>query len=295
MYRSISNYLLSIRLWQWLKNLVVFTLPIGIGTSDVGLLLVVLQSFFGVSFLSSSIYILNDIKDTNSDLMHPVKKNRPIASGSLKIKNAKIFSFFLATVGLISLYLINLNTFIVGLFYFIFGLFYTFKFKYVVYIDSLIISILFLIRVLVGSFAVNIRPSLFLILFITIFSFSLAVSKRISILIDSAISSESNYKKFLIKVYDLDKLKIILKSSLIFSSFVYLSWVINTGYISSYNLPSLFLLCSVATLGRVFYGIYKLTITSGMEDFVLSIIKSQANLLFIILTLLLTFLGIYGS
>ena len=126
MHRSISNYFLSIRVWQWLKNLVVFTLPIGVGTSDVGLLLVVLQSFFGVSFLSSSIYILNDIKDTNSDRLHPVKKNRPIASGSLKIKNAKIFSFFLATVGLVSLYLINLNTFIVGLFYFIFGSFYTF-------------------------------------------------------------------------------------------------------------------------------------------------------------------------
>ena len=76
---------------------------------------------------------------------------------------------------------------------------------------------------------------------------------------------------------------------------MYLSWVVNAGYISSYNLPSLFLLSSVATLGRVFYGIYKLTITSGLEDFVLSIIKSRDNLLFIILTLLLTFLGIYGS
>ena len=132
MFQNISNYLLSIRVWQWLKNLVVFTLPIGVGTSDMGLLLVVLQSFFGVSFLSSSIYVFNDIKDINSDRMHPVKKNRPIASGSLKIKNATIFSFFLATVGLVSLYLINLNTFIVGLFYFIFGSFYTFKFKYVV-------------------------------------------------------------------------------------------------------------------------------------------------------------------
>ena len=74
MFQNISNYLLSIRVWQWLKNLVVFTLPIGVGTSDIGLLLVVLQSFFGISFLSSSIYVFNDIKDINSDRMHPVKK-----------------------------------------------------------------------------------------------------------------------------------------------------------------------------------------------------------------------------
>ena len=91
--------------------------------------------------MSSSIYVFNDIKDINSDRMHPVKKIGQLHRGSLKIKKRNNI-FVLATVGLVSLYLINLNTFIVGLFYFIFGSFYTFKFN-VVYIDSLIISILF--------------------------------------------------------------------------------------------------------------------------------------------------------
>tara|TARA_B100002019_G_scaffold120729_1_gene103673 strand:+ start:9031 stop:9915 length:885 start_codon:yes stop_codon:yes gene_type:complete len=292
-FQSISKYFTSIRTWQWLKNLVVFTLPIGFGTSNLGLLLKVLQSFFGLSLLSSSVYVINDIKDISSDQNHPFKKNRPIASGKLSIKSASFFLIFLLIAGLIILLLINLNTFIVGSIYFICGFLYTYTFKYMRHIDSLIISVLFVARLLIGSFAVNIKPSLSLIIFITLFSFSLSVSKRISILLNKNISEKSRYKEFLTKSYDVEKLKNVLRMSLTLSNLVYFFWVMSKFSNFQFSISNLFLSISVLTMSRVLYGIYRLTITSGLEDFVLSIIKSKVNFSYIIFTVSLTILGIY--
>jgi len=292
-FQSISKYFISIRIWQWLKNLVVFTLPIGFGTSDLGLLLKVLQSFFGLSLLSSSIYIINDIKDINSDQNHPFKKNRPIASGKLSIKKATYCFIFLLIAGLSILLLINLNTLIMGSIYFICGFLYTYLFKYMRHIDSIIISGLFVVRLLTGSFAANIQPSSSLIIFIILFSFSLSVSKRISILLNKNISEKSRYKKFLTKSYEVEKLKNVLRVSLALSNLVYFYWVFSKFSTFQFTISNLFLIISVMTMSRVLYGIYTLTITSGLEDFVISIIKSRIDLRYIILTVSFTILGIF--
>ena len=104
MIKSVKNYLATIRIWQWFKSFVVFTLPIGSGTTDLTILTKVLLSFFALSFLSSSIYIFNDIKDLEVDAKHPIKKFRPIASGKINKRSAVQFSIALLIFGLITLY-----------------------------------------------------------------------------------------------------------------------------------------------------------------------------------------------
>ena len=83
MYSYTRNVVKTIRVWQWVKNLVVFTMPIGLGTLDLSILFKVLISFFGISLISSANYVVNDIIDIDIDKRHPIKKNRPITNGSI--------------------------------------------------------------------------------------------------------------------------------------------------------------------------------------------------------------------
>ena len=95
MYSNIKNLIQTIRVWQWVKNLIVFTMPIGLGTLDLTILLDVFISFFGISLISSSNYIINDIIDIDIDKSHPIKRNRPIANGSITLRTAKLFFLIL--------------------------------------------------------------------------------------------------------------------------------------------------------------------------------------------------------
>ena len=60
-------------------------------------------SFAVFCILASVIYIINDIIDVEKDRVHPVKKNRPLASGKISIKKA-IFLLILLLLQFYSIY-----------------------------------------------------------------------------------------------------------------------------------------------------------------------------------------------
>lgn len=284
MKASLKAYLTTFRIWQWAKNLVVFTLPLGSGFFDVSTLYNVLFSFIGISLISSSIYIINDINDISIDSMHPIKKNRPIASKAIKIKNAFLTANCLLLVGIYVLYKIEMFSFILGVAYFVTALVYTFKLKYLPYIDSMTISILFIFRLLIGGYSANISPSVYLAMFIFFSSFGIAISKRISILKDNKIHKESKYLKFLQQNYTLEKLKIIFKFSFWLAFMVYLLWIITIIDIHNIVFLDLFLLISILGLAIIFSEIYSLTLSTGLEDFVFLIIQDKKSIITMIIT-----------
>ena len=284
MNQTFKSYLVTMRIWQWAKNLVVFTLPIGSGLINIDTLYEVTYSFIGISLLSSSIYIFNDIRDISIDSMHPLKKNRPIASGVIKTSNALIMGICLLLIGLFILFINEFIAFLLGLAYFITALFYTFKLKYISYIDSITISTLFILRLLIGGYSANISPSIFLVMFIFFSSFGLAVSKRISILQDDRIQDSSEYLQFLKKYYDLDNLKLIFKAALVCTFATYLVWSTTIADINNLIFADIYLFFSIIGLSIVFYQIYKLTLEIGLEDFVFSILQNRKSLIWLIFT-----------
>jgi decaprenyl-phosphate phosphoribosyltransferase len=69
---------------QWPKNLLVFAAPlawVSLGRNDgFGYALI---AMFAFGCASAAVYFVNDVADVERDRRHPVKRNRPIASGAL--------------------------------------------------------------------------------------------------------------------------------------------------------------------------------------------------------------------
>ena len=75
-----GKFLKLLRVEQWVKNFFVFTpLFFSGNVTHVDLMLKSIFAFLVFSFTASSIYVLNDYSDIESDKKHPEKCKRPLA------------------------------------------------------------------------------------------------------------------------------------------------------------------------------------------------------------------------
>ncbi|KKU46927.1 MAG: phosphoribose diphosphate:decaprenyl-phosphate phosphoribosyltransferase [Microgenomates group bacterium GW2011_GWA2_46_7] len=169
----------SIRVTQWIKNVVVFAPIIFSGFLFVpGYFTRVVWAFILFCLLSSAIYLFNDIIDIPSDRLHPFKKRRPIASGALPLELA-VFLFILLSA--ISLWLgFATSTFFFATMgaYFIINILYTLWWKRISILDVFVIAAGFVIRVYAGSFVINVHMDVWFLLTVISASLFLAVGKR---------------------------------------------------------------------------------------------------------------------
>src|SRR5215218_7368602 len=99
------HLLLSLRPGQWTKNLVVFAgIIFGKRLFDATALGEAIAAFVVFCGLSGVVYLVNDIADRESDRLHPLKANRPIASGALPVRTAAIAAVLLGGGGLAAAY-----------------------------------------------------------------------------------------------------------------------------------------------------------------------------------------------
>ena len=136
----------------------------------------VLFAFLAFSFISSTIYIINDTMDAEKDRQHPKKCKRPIASGKISKKSAIIFSMFLFILSFTFHYFGNGNKlfsistiYLIG--YFFINLSYSLGLKNKPILDLVLLSAGFLLRVLYGGQIANVPISYWLYLIVITFSF----------------------------------------------------------------------------------------------------------------------------
>ena len=193
------KYLKLLRVEQWVKNLFVFAPLFFSGKiTQYDLLLESIFAFIIFSLIASSVYIINDYSDIESDKKHPEKQNRPLASGAISKSSALIILAVLLLLcggGILfgqHYFHQNLCKFavIIG-FYFCMNLAYTFKLKHVAIIDVTIISIGFVLRVLAGGYATGIYISQWAILLTFVLALVLAIGKRRGELINAQISGRT--------------------------------------------------------------------------------------------------------
>lgn len=169
----------SIRAHQWLKNILIFMPVIAAHQlSQQDNLITISIALFAFSFCASSVYILNDLLDLESDRAHPRKCNRPFASGKLSI----LFGVFLASTLLLLSVLLSINIgyqFLLWIaIYFIIACTYSFRLKRMVLIDCIVLALLYTLRIVAGASAVEMPLSFWLLAFSVFLFLSLAFVKR---------------------------------------------------------------------------------------------------------------------
>lgn len=169
----------EIRIYQWVKNLLIFVpLLLSHTFSNYSLVLESVIAFVAFSLCASSVYIINDICDIESDRSHPVKKFRPIAAGLIPISIAKIIAALLFLVSLYIASRLNHDFLFVFCSYFILTLAYSFGLKAFALIDVLILGSLYTLRVIAGVVVISVDISYWLIVFSLFVFMSLAMIKR---------------------------------------------------------------------------------------------------------------------
>ncbi|WP_028123110.1 decaprenyl-phosphate phosphoribosyltransferase [Epilithonimonas tenax] len=194
-----KNYLKLIRVEQWVKNLFVFAPLFFSGNiTNPHLVYQSIFAFLVFSFTASSIYIINDYFDIESDKKHPEKKNRPLASGVVSKRSAVLLFAFLILLAIASIftgnYIFQTNFWKFGViiaFYFVMNLFYTFKLKQVAIVDICIIAIGFVLRVLAGGYVTGIIVTNWAILLTFVLALVLAIGKRRGELINAQVSGKT--------------------------------------------------------------------------------------------------------
>jgi len=169
-----------LRVKQWVKNLFIF-LPafFGLKLLDANTLINNGYAFISFCFLASSIYILNDILDKDADKKHPKKRERPIASGKISIKEGiviLIISLILAIV--FTLPIKSTDLYILLLSYLAINIFYTFRIKYIEIVDVFFIAAGYVIRVLVGGVSGGIEINYWIIIMTFLLALLLGFAKR---------------------------------------------------------------------------------------------------------------------
>lgn len=164
---------------QWAKNLFVLApLVFGQLLEDPGPLARALLALAAFCLASSTVYLINDIRDREEDRRHPVKRLRPLAAGTLGVPAAVAATVVLGASSLaIALWLGAAFTVILGT-YLAINLLYTHWFKHMVILDVMSISLGFVLRVLAGAEATGVEVSRWLFLCTIFLALFLAFSKR---------------------------------------------------------------------------------------------------------------------
>jgi len=172
--------LISLRPKQWVKNSFIFAaLIFSKSIFDPKMLAISIAAFGIFCLLSGGVYLLNDLLDIEKDRRHPKKSHRPLASGRLSPKVAKITIIIVLTLSLgLSFLMINISFAATALGYLAVQIAYSALLKEIVIMDIFSIAAGFFIRVAAGAMAIDVPISSWLLICTIFISLFLGLGKR---------------------------------------------------------------------------------------------------------------------
>jgi 4-hydroxybenzoate polyprenyltransferase len=178
--RSLAfNLLIALRPGQWTKNLLVFAgLLFGRRLFDGAAVADAAAAFVVFCALSGAVYLINDIADRDIDRRHPLKAQRPVASGALPMPVAIGAAAVLVGGGLAGAFVIGARFGWVATGYLALFVLYSATLKHIVILDVLTIAIGFVLRAAAGAFAIDVEISQWLLVCTILLALFIALAKR---------------------------------------------------------------------------------------------------------------------
>lgn len=166
------------------------------------------MGFISFCLVASSIYIINDYRDIKDDQKHPIKSQRPLASGKVSPKMGLAIFFILLLLGFIVSFLIELKfTLILGI-YFLINIGYSFGLKNIPILDIGIVAAGFVLRVKGGAVIADIGVSEWLNIMVFLLALFMAIGKRRDDVLLKLSSGDDMRKS--VKGYNLEYLNVVL-------------------------------------------------------------------------------------
>ncbi|MBT6162644.1 MAG: UbiA family prenyltransferase [Crocinitomicaceae bacterium] len=141
---------------QWVKNILIFAPILAAQSRDLSALLNNVFAFLIFCMIASAVYIINDTFDIQNDRNHPVKKQRPLACGSIHLSEGLALSGILLILGLTLSIWVDIQLFWLMSLYLILNVLYSAALKKVRFVDLLFLTLFYLARILAGSITGNI-------------------------------------------------------------------------------------------------------------------------------------------
>jgi 4-hydroxybenzoate polyprenyltransferase len=177
--RTARGLLTELRPKEWTKNLLVFTgLIFSRSLTDAHNIWMSFLGFVLFSAAASGVYLFNDLCDIREDREHPVKRNRPLASGALDVNLARFVMFLLFAIAAFgALWLNHSFALIIGI-YLATCLAYSFRLKDIVILDVILIASGFVLRAISGAVIIGVEVSEWLVLCTSMVALLVGFGKR---------------------------------------------------------------------------------------------------------------------
>lgn len=239
----IKVWLKELRVHQWTKNLLIpaawffascdaAQLPLASGWRPALLMLGMFGSF---CLVSSAFYLLNDICDRESDRLHPVKRFRPVAAGSIPVRTAAFaaaglyLAGFIPSVVMFARHVDRWPMIAVVLGYSVMQLAYSFFLKRVSYLDVVVLAAGFVLRAMAGTTVLGVRLSPWLLACAFSLSLFLALCKRRH---EKLVSEESRPA---LAGYRMPVLDMLVSSTAMVTLALYVAYTLVPATVSRYD------------------------------------------------------------
>lgn len=203
---TLTAILRTMRPKQWSKNLIVFApLVFNLTLDEPGAVFRAIGAFACFCAASSSTYLINDTLDRETDQAHPVKRNRPIASGLLRVQTAVAAAVALLGGSIAGAFLLRPAFAGIVVLYALLIITYSIAIKHLVIVDVFAIAGGFVLRAAGGAVALDIPISPWLYVCTVLLALFLALGKRrheLHLLESAAVDHRRNLDEYTIRFLD---------------------------------------------------------------------------------------------